>query len=240
MLKVFAGLIKKVIKAGRKVYNCSVYANSDYFTVRHGTINTYTLTSPTEVSWQGNYRACDWSRWIMHWLTTAGGMRVVNDYCTRNNQEPRKVVAALLNRSGAAYKGDRSQLKFIIDAFLSWYRSQNNKYAISIDWSDKNMISFTLTNQLGDEATMSISQSRVPKTALKCLSELIGFLHNQYIHDVHFQKEDNVRYRPLEEIVSVLSQSFYDENLSVTKDDQQGLVFVGDSLTFVVEPKLSI
>lgn len=237
MLNLFTGLIRKAIKAGRKEYNTSIYANSDYFSVQHGTINTYTLTSPTSCSWQGNYRACDWSRWMMHWLATAGGQRVVNEYCTRVHQEPRKVVAALLNRSGESYKGDRSQLKSIVDAFLSWYHAQNNKYAISIDLSGNDTIVFDLSNQIGDVASISINKNRVPAEALEHLNQLIKMLDNQYIHAVHLPKEGNSRYYPLEEIVSVLSRSFYDKNTTVTMDHQQGLIFVGDLVTLIVGPK---
>lgn len=118
MIELFTNLIKKAVSAGKREYDYSLYANSDYFTVQHGTVNSYTLISPTRGSSQGNYRACDWSRWMMHWLATSGGMQVVNDYCTRTNQDPSKVVPYILNRMGAVYKDEANKYRQITNVFL--------------------------------------------------------------------------------------------------------------------------
>lgn len=236
MIELFTNLIKKAVSAGKRECDYSLYANSDYFTVQHGTINSYTLISPTRGSSQGNYRACDWSRWMMHWLATSGGMQVVNDYCTRTNQDPLKVVPYILNRMGAVYKDETNKYRQITNVFLGWHLAQFNKYAISIDTSDENVVTFKLTNLIGDTVVTTINKVRVPPNAMLNLNKLIAYLDGYKIHDVTFPKWEKYCYHSLEEIISVLSKAFYDENTQVIKDHQQDLIFINDTLTLAVEP----
>lgn len=236
MIELFTNLIKKAVNSGKREYDYSLYANSDYFTVQHGTVNSYTLISPTRGSHQGNYRACDWSRWLMHWLATAGGMQVVNDYCTRTNQDPRKVAPAILNRSGAIYMDSDNKYRGVTNVFLGWHLAQFNKYAISIDTSDENVISFKLTNLIGDTVTTTVNKVKVPPEAMSNLNKLIAYLDGYKIHDIGFPKSPKFGYHSLEEIVSMLSKSFYSADTQVIKDNQQELIFIGDKLTLIVEP----
>lgn len=235
MIELFTNLIKKAVSAGKKESDYSLYANSDYFTVQHGTINSYTLVSPTRGSRQGNYRACDWSRWMMHWLATSGGMQVVNDYCTRTNQDPSNVVPYLLNRLGPAYQDELNKYRQITSVFLGWRLAQYNKYAISIDKSDENVVTFKLSNLVGDTVVTTINKARVPDNAMAALDVLIDFLDGYKIHDISFPKSHYCQYHSLEEIVSVLSKSFYSEDVRVHKDHQQELVFINDTLILVTE-----
>lgn len=236
MIELLTNLIKKAVSAGKREYDYSLYANSDYFTVQHGTVNSYTLISPTRGSHQGNYRACDWSRWMMHWLATSGGMQVVNDYCTRTNQDPSKVVPYILNRMGAVYKDEANKHRQITNVFLGWHLAQFNKYAISIDTSDENVVTFKLSNLIGDTVVTTVNKTKVPPNAMLNLNKLIAYLDGYKIHDVTFPKWEKYCYHPLEEIISVLSKAFYDENTRVIKDHQQELISIGDVLTLVVEP----
>lgn len=235
MIELFTNLIKKVVSTGKKESDYSLYANSDYFTVQHGTVNSYTLISPTRGSHQGNYRACDWSRWLMHWLATSGGMQVVNDYCTRTNQDPSNVVPYILNRLGPAYRDEPNKYRQITSVFLGWRSAQYNKYAISIDKSDENIVTFKLTNLIGDAVVTTINKARVPTNAMLALDVLIDYLDGYKIHDISFSKWYDCQYHSLEEIISVLSKSFYSEDVRVHKDLQQELVFIDDALTLVTE-----
>lgn len=235
MIELFTNLIKKAVNAGKREYDYSLYANSDYFTVQHGTVNSYTLISPTRGSHQGNYRACDWSRWMMHWLATSGGMQVVNDHCTRTNQDPSKVVPYLLNRLGSAYRDEPNKYRQITSVFLGWRLSQYNKYAISIDKSDENVVTFKLSNLIGDTVVTTINKVRVPDNAMAAIDVLISCLDGCKIHDISFSKWHDCQYHSLEEIVSVLSKSFYSEDVRVHKDLQQELVFIDDTLILATE-----
>ena len=235
MIELFTNLIKKAVSSGKKEFDYSLYANSDYFTVPCCTVNSYTLISPTRGSHQGNYRACDWSRWMMHWLAGSGGMQVVNDYCTRTNQDPCKVVSYILNRIGGVYKEESNKHRHITSAFLSWRISKCNKYAISIDKSDENVVTFKLSNLVGDTAVMTINKVRVPANAMAALDVLIDYLDGCKIHDISFSKCRDCQYHSLEEIVSVLSESFYNGDIRVHKDHRQELVFIGDTLVLTTE-----
>lgn len=235
MIELFTNLIKKAVSAGKRESDYSLYANSDYFTVQHGTVNSYMLISPTRGSRQGNYRACDWSRWLMHWLATSGGMQVVNDYCTRTNQDLSKVVPYLLNRLGSAYRDEPNKYRQITSVFLGWRISQYNKYAISIDKSDENVVTFKLTNLIGDTVVTTINKARVPTNAMAALDVLIDYLDGYKIHDISFSKWRDCQYHSLEEIVSVLSRSFYSEDVRVHKDLQQELIFIDDTLILATE-----
>ena len=70
---------------------------------------------------------------------------------------------------------------------------------------------------------------------MAALDVLIDFLDGYKIHDISFPKSHDCQYHSLEEIVSVLSKSFYSEDVRVHKDHQQELVFINDTLILVTE-----
>lgn len=70
---------------------------------------------------------------------------------------------------------------------------------------------------------------------MAALDVLIDYLDGYKIHDISFSKWRDCRYHSLEEIISVLSKSFYSEDVRVHKDLQQELVFIDDTLTLVTE-----
>ena len=162
-------------------------------------------------------------------------MQVVNDYCTRTNQDPSNVVPYLLNRLGPAYQDELNKYRQITSVFLGWRLAQYNKYAISIDKSDENVVTFKLSNLVGDTVVTTINKARVPDNAMAALDVLIDFLDGYKIHDISFPKSHDCQYHSLEEIVSVLSKSFYSEDVRVHKDHQQELVFINDTLILVTE-----
>lgn len=162
-------------------------------------------------------------------------MQVVNDYCTRTNQDPCKVVSYILNRIGGVYKEESNKHRHITSAFLSWRISKCNKYAVLIDKSDENVVTFKLSNLVGDTAVMTINKVRVPANAMAAIDVLIDYLNGCKIHDISFSKCRDCQYHSLEEIVSVLSESFYNEDIRVHKDHQQELVFIGDILVLTTE-----
>ena len=82
----------------------------------------------------------------------------------------------------------------------------------------------------------TINKVRVPPNAMLNLNKLIAYLDGYKIHDVTFPKWEKYCYHSLEEIISVLSKAFYDENTQVIKDHQQDLIFINDTLTLAVEP----
>lgn len=223
------------VKVEEPVSDAVFIVKDDYTKMKAGEYCEYTVSSLTGGSHQGNYRACDWSRWLMHWLATSGGMQVVNDYCTRTNQDPSKVVPYLLNRLGSAYRDEPNKYRQITSVFLGWRLSQYNKYTISIDKSDENVVTFKLSNLIWDTVVTTINKVRVPANAMAALDVLIGCLDGCKIHDISFSKWHDCQYHSLEEIVSVLSKSFYSEDVRVHKDLQQELVFIGDTLILATE-----
>ena len=81
----------------------------------------------------------------------------------------------------------------------------------------------------------TINKVRVPDNAMATIDVLISCFDGCKIHDISFSKWHDCQYHSLEEIVSVLSKSFYSEDVRVYKDLQQELVFIDDTLILATE-----